>query len=121
MNGFTDLLSRALRGVLSLLLGLGLALLALSLLLAALVVVLGMTLWALVTGRKPAPVMVFQRFRQASQRYAGGAWAGRGPGRPAATGRDLDVVDVQAHEVPEAPASTGSARPGTDTLRRASL
>lgn len=123
MNGFTDLLSRALRGVLSLVLGLGLALLALSLLLAALVVVLGMTLWALVTGRKPAPVMVFQRFRQASQRYAGGAWAGRPvhPGRPAATGRDLDVVDVQAHEVPDTPASTGSARPGTDTLRRASL
>lgn len=120
MNSFTDLLTRALRGVLSLILGLGLALLALSLLLAALVAVLGMTLWALVTGRKPAPVMVFQRFRQASQRYAGGSWSGQA-GRPAATGRDLDVVDVQAHEVRETAASTGSARPGADTLRRASL
>lgn len=120
MNGFTDLLSRALRGVLSLVLGLGLALLALSLLLAALVVVLGMTLWALITGRKLAPVMVFQRFRQASQQYAGGAWPGR-TGRPTPPGRDLDVVDVQAHEVPEAPASPGSTRPGPDTLRRASL
>lgn len=118
MNGFTDLLSRALRGVLSLVLGLGLALLALSLLLAALIAVLGMTLWALVTGRKPAPVMVFQRFRQASRQYAGGAW-GR-PGHPAAPGRDLDVVDVQAHEVPETPVRPGSTRPGTDTLRRAS-
>ena len=120
MNGFTDLLSRALRGVLSLVLGLGLALLALSLLLAALVAVLGMTLWALVTGRKPAPVMVFQRFRQASQRYAGGTWAGR-QGRPAAPGRDLDVVDVQAHEVSEPSPGPGSARPGADTLRRVSL
>lgn len=121
MNGFTDLLSRALRLVLSLVLGVGLALLALSLLLAALVVVLGMTLWALVTGRKPAPVMVFQRFRQASQQYAGGAWPGRG-GRPGhAPGRDLEVVDVQAHEVPEAPSRPGSSRPGNDTLRRASL
>jgi hypothetical protein len=120
MNSFTDLLSRALRGVLSLVLGLALAVLALSLLLAALVVVLGMTLWALVTGRKPTPVMVFQRFRQASQRYAGGVWPGGFP--PAgATGRDLDVVDVQAHEVPDGPAAPGAPRPGGDPLRRMSL
>lgn len=117
MNSFTDLLSRAVRGVLGLLLGLSLAVLALSLLLAALVVVLGMTLWALVTGRKPAPVMVFQRFREASQRYTGGAWASRA-GTPASSVRDLDVVDVQAHEVPEGPAAAGASRPGGDVLRR---
>lgn len=116
MNSFTDLFSRAVRGVLGLLLGLSLAVLALSLLLAALVVVLGMTLWALVTGRKPAPVMVFQRFRQASQRYTGGAWASRGG--PQAGGREVDVVDVQAHEVPEAPSAPGAPRAGGDVLRR---
>lgn len=121
MNGFTDLISRALRTVLGLLLGLSLAVVALSLLLAALVVVLGMSLWALVTGRKPAPVVVFQRFRQASQRYAGGVWPGpAGPHGP--SGRDVDVVDVQAHEVPDDVAATGpaGARTRADSLRRVS-
>lgn len=100
MNGFIDFLGRVLRGVLKLVLGLALIVFVLSLLLAALVVVLGVSLWALVTGRKPAPVMVFNRFRQTSRRYTEGVWPGR-----AGTGRPMDdVVDVQAREVSGPPA-----------------
>jgi len=96
MNALTDIVGRLLRGLLRFLLALaGLVFLA-SLMLAGLIAVALLSLWALLTGRKPAPVMVFQRFRQTSARY--GTWSG--PGR--STGDD--VVDVQAQEVPEHPA-----------------
>jgi hypothetical protein len=97
MNAITDFLGRVLSVAFKLALGLAGLVFLLSLLLASLVVVLGMSLWALLTGRKPAPVMVFERFRQTSQRYAQGAWV-----RPSASaGSRGDVVDVQAHEVPD--------------------
>ncbi len=109
------MLGRLLRGVLGLLVGLAVLVLALSLLLAALLVVAGMSVWALLTGRKPAPVAVFQRFRQHTQRYtggmAGGVWRG-GPGS-AAPLRPGDVVDVQAHVVTDAPVAAG-----TEPMRR---
>jgi hypothetical protein len=122
MNGFSDFLGRVVSGIFKLALGLALAVFVLSLLLAVLVVVLVASLWALVTGRKPAPVVMFNHFRQTSQRYAGGVWPGRaGAGHPAARGADLgDVVDVQAHEVPEpaAPGTTGAPRSGNDPMAR---
>jgi len=99
MNSLTDFLGRVLSVALKLALGLAGLVFLLSLLLASLVVVLGLSIWALLTGRKPAPVMVFERFRQTSQRYAHGAWV-----RPSGSGAPRgDVVDVQAHEVPDTP------------------
>jgi hypothetical protein len=109
MNGLFDFFARLVRGVLKLVLGVAALVFVLSLLLATLVVVLGVSLWALITGRKPAPFVVFNHFRQTSQRYTQGVWPGRGPVRP--TG---DVVDVQAHEVPDAPAP----RSGQDPMAR---
>jgi hypothetical protein len=98
-------LGSALRAAIGLLFGLAFMVFALSLMLAAVVVVLVLSLLALLSGRKPAPVMVFQRFRQQSQRFTGGVWTSRrATGGPAA-GRAVDVVDVQAHVVPEAPAA----------------
>lgn len=112
MNGLFDFFGRLVRGVLRLALGLAALVFVLSLLLAALVVMLGVTLWALITGRKPAPVVVFNRFRQTSQRYTQGVWPSRNTGAP---GRSMgDVVDVQAHEVPDTP----SPRAGQDPMAR---
>lgn len=96
MNPILDALSRALRGVLKLVLVLAAAVFVISFLLAALVVVLLVSLWSLVTGRRPAPVVMFSRMREQSQRYTQGVWPGRGqpPG---------DVVDVDVTEVRDAP------------------
>jgi hypothetical protein len=97
-----------------------LAIFVLSLLLAVLVVVLVSSLWALLNGRKPAPVVMFQHFRQASQRYNGGVWPGR-PGAGRAVGRGTvegDVVDVQAHEVHEPTAPGAAPRATRDPVVR---
>ena len=64
---------------------------AVSLLLAALIVVVVGLLKSLITGKKPAPVMVFSRF----QKFApGGMWPGA-----AKTQNTNDVVDVEVREV----------------------
>lgn len=111
----TDFLDRVLRGVFKLLLGLALAVFLVSLLIAAIVVVLGVSLWSLITGRKPAPVVMFNRFRQTSQRYTEGVW----PGRSTSGRSSGDVVDVQAHEVPEdAAAPAPRSGPGNDPMAR---
>lgn len=94
----TDFLSRVLRGLLKLVLVALATVFVLSFLLAALFVVLLVSLWSLLTGKKPAPVVMFSRMREQSQRYTQGVWPGSAA-RP--TG---DVVDVDATEVPEAPA-----------------
>jgi hypothetical protein len=117
MNGLFDFFGRVLRGVLRLVLALAALVFVFSLLLATLVVVVGVSLWALVTGRKPAPAVVFSRFRQTSQRYTQGVW-------PSSTGdvqRPMgDVVDVEATEVPDAPAASREpgSRSGPDTMAR---
>ena len=95
MNPVSDFLSRALKGALKLVLVLAAAVFVLSFLLAALFVVLGVSLWSLVTGRKPAPVVMFSRMRERSQQYTRGMWPGRVP--------DADVVDVDATEVGDRP------------------
>lgn len=117
MNAFFDFFTRVLRGVFKLALGLAGLVFLLSLLAATLVVVIGATLWAVLTGRKPAPAVLFTRFRQTSQRYSQGAWPGTGGAR-----RPMgDVVDVQATEVPqasEAPRSERTPRTGPDSVAR---
>ena len=65
---------------------------AISLLLAALIVVVLGLLKSVITGKKPAPVMVFSKFQKFA---AGGMWPG------AARAQDTnDVVDVEMREVP---------------------
>ena len=105
MNLVSDLLSRIFRGALKLVLVLAAMVFVLSFLLAALVAVLVMSAWSLITGRKPAPVVMFSRMREQSQRYTQGMSQGVWPGR-APVG---EVVDVDATEVSE-----GAARPATE-------
>lgn len=74
---------------------------ALSLLFAGLVTLVFVLIKALLTGRKPAFVVAFQRFSQARQQFRRGGWE---PGQASAGGAArspevADVVDVQAHEV----------------------
>ncbi|HQZ04379.1 MAG: hypothetical protein KBF63_12105 [Rhodoferax sp.] len=111
MNGLTDFIQRVASIAIKLLLVLAAAVFLISLLLAAIVVMLAVSIWALLTGRKPEPIKVFSQFRQSSARFTPGGWPGgpRGgrPGQP-----EPVVVDVQAHEVPDKPATDGKSRPG---------
>lgn len=95
MSSLADLPARLARGVLRITLALALAVFLVSLLLASLVVVLGVSLWSLLTGRQPAPVVMFNRMRERSRQMAQGVWPAQ-PGAPRG-----DVVDVQAREVEE--------------------
>ncbi|HQX60874.1 MAG TPA: hypothetical protein PLT77_17250 [Burkholderiaceae bacterium] len=111
MNGLTDFIQRVASIAIKLLLVLAAAVFLISLLLAAIVVMLAVSIWSLLTGRKPEPIKVFSQFRQSSARFTPGGWPGgpRGgrPGQP-----EPVVVDVQAHEVPDKPATDGKSRPG---------
>ena len=104
MNDLSDFVSRLLSAVFKLVLMVAAAVFVLSFLLAALVVVLGVSLWSLITGRKPAPLMMFGRMREQSQRYTQGVWPGANRREPVG-----DVVDVQATEVVE---EVAVSRPG---------
>ena len=104
MNAFTDFLGRLLSGAITLLLVLSASVFVVGFLLAALVAVVLVSLWSLVTGRKPAPVVMFTRMREQSQRYTQGVWPGAARGEPPA-----DVVDIQATEV------SGTSRRGVET------
>lgn len=110
MNGLSDFIQGVVRGTVKLLLVFAAAVFLVSVLLAAIAVMLGVSIWSLVTGRRPQPAKIFTRFRQSSARFTpAGGWPGqrgqRTPGRP-----DAQVVDVQAHEVPDN--SDGRSRPG---------
>ena len=70
------------------------AIFALSLLAAALVVLALSLVKALLTGRKPAPAVVFSRFQRFSP---GGVWPGAAGRAPQGKG---EVVDVEVREVP---------------------
>lgn len=90
MSELTDFLGRVLRGAVALTLWLLAAALGLGLLLLALVLLAVGALWALLRGRRPTrPVFVarMQRFTRTR------VW----PGQPGTA----EVVDVEAHEVPE--------------------
>ncbi|WP_411879751.1 hypothetical protein [Polaromonas sp. YR568] len=90
------MISKILRFFLKLVLGLFAAVFAVSLLAAALIVVLLSLLKSLVTGRKPAPAMVFGRFQRYSPQGMWPGGAGRDTGNAA---RVADVVDVEVREV----------------------
>ena len=94
MNEISDFLGRVFAGLLKLVLVIAASVFVVSFLLAALVVVLAVSLWSLITGRKPAPVVMFTRMREQSQRYTQGVWPGQARQEPAG-----DVVDIQATEV----------------------
>lgn len=98
MNGIIDLFARLLRGAIKIALVLAATVFVLGFLIVALVLVVLASLLSLLTGRKPAPVVMFSRMRANSQRYTQGMWPGR-PGQPAG-----DVVDVEVTEVPDRPA-----------------
>jgi hypothetical protein len=90
------LISKILRFFLKLVLGIFAAVFAISLLAAALIVVLLSVLKSLVTGRKPAPAVVFGRFQRYSPQ---GMWPGGPAQGNAANPRTGDVVDVEVREV----------------------
>ena len=95
----SDTASQIFRFVLKLALGLFAAIFALSLLVATLVVLALGWLKALVTGRKPAPSLLFGRFQQFTPR---GAWpSGSGPRGSAPSPTGGQVVDVEAREIRE--------------------
>ncbi len=106
MNPLSDLLGRLLAGAIKLLLVVAAAVFVVSFLLAALVAVVLVSLWSLVTGRKPAPVVLFTRMREQSQRYTQGVWPGASRGEPPG-----EVVDVQATEVTDAAPRRGGDTP----------
>ena len=88
--------NQILRFLLKLALGLFAAVFAVSLLLAALIVVAFSLLKSLLTGRKPAPAMVFGRFQKFSPH---GMWPGSRHESAAAPAQAGDVVDVEVREV----------------------
>jgi len=123
MNGLTEFFHRLVRGVFRLVLVAAAAVFLLSLLLATLVLMLAVTVWSVVTGRKPDPARIFGQFRQTSARYTRGAW--RGGNRPGAGSASPagDIVDIPAHDVRNVPHDAGTSdqnpkRPGNDPMAR---
>lgn len=110
MNGLTEFFNNVVRGVLRLVLIAAAAIFIFSLLLATLVVLAGVTIWSLLTGRKPDAARVFGQFRQTSARYTRGAWPGNNGTPSGPADKDADIVDIPAHEVRDV--SDGS-KPGT--------
>lgn len=90
------MIGKILRFFFRLLLGLFAVVFAVSLLVAALIVVALSLLKSLVTGQKPAPAMVFGRFQRYSPQ---GMWPGGAARGDADASPRGDVVDVEAREV----------------------
>ena len=90
------MISKILRFFLKLVLGVFAAVFAVSLLFAALIVVVLSVLKSLITGRKPAPAVVFGRFQRYSPQ---GMWPGAPAQGNAANPRAGEVVDVEVREV----------------------
>ena len=93
----THLLSQISRFVFNLLLAAFGLVFALSLLAAALLVLVLSTVKALLTGKKPAPVKVFGQFQKFSAAAKWPGAAGRNDGRSGSAGSQ--IVDVEAREV----------------------
>ena len=99
MSVIAEFASQIVTLALRLVFGLFALIFALSLLVAGLIAVFFMLLRSLLTGQRPAPVMVWQRYRAASQASAE-RWTRRAPGaserrRPAPG----DVTDVVPKDV----------------------
>lgn len=103
MNAFFDLTRPLFRLVLRALLLFAGAVFALSLLLAAVVMLAFSLLGALLTGRKAAPVVFWQQFRDLrARRFDGGAFGRRARGTTDTSGRTApvgDIVDVSSRDV----------------------
>jgi hypothetical protein len=112
MSLIADMASRIVSLALRLALGLFALVFALSLMVAGLIAVFFMLLRSLLTGRKSAPVMVWQRYRDAS-RANSGRWTNRTnrttpPGTPGTAGTptargarpaSTDVQDVTPRDI----------------------
>ena len=90
--------SQIFRFMLKLALGLFAALFAISLMVAALIAFAFSMLKALITGRKPASAVVFNRFQQFSRQ---GMWPGNPAAQTAAKAASSQIVDVEAREIPD--------------------
>ena len=92
-----NLVGRLFRFVLKLVLAAFAIVFALSVLAAALIVMILSVFKSILTGKKPAPTVVFSRFQKFSP---GGVWPGAA-GREAqgSTAKASDVVDVEVREV----------------------
>lgn len=99
MSSFSDFLGAVFRTALRLALLVASGIFVLSFLAAALVVVLAVSLWTLISGRKPAPVMMFEQFRARSRQFGQRGWPSGAAGGSAASPRGGVVVDVEAVEV----------------------
>ena len=107
MNLISSLISGALRTVIKLALLVFTALFVMTVLAIGITVALLTVLWSLLTGRKPALVTNFTRFRQAAQPFSPGAWPRQAThDHP----KNTDVVDVQAREVAVGLGTNGQAR-----------
>lgn len=102
----SDLLAWLLRFVLKLVLGVMALVFAVSLLLVALLVVAFALVKALLTGKKPAPAMVFRRFRQHS---AQDVWRRT----PSAAQSSRAVVDVEVRDITPGTTPADSNDPAT--------
>lgn len=98
MNEISDLLRRALAWSIALLLMLAGAVFAVSLFLALLLLAVFGFVGALLSGRKPAPLVLWSRWRAMRSRSPFFAAGRGGVARSGAAGTS-DVVDVEAREV----------------------
>lgn len=107
MASISDFLGSLIALLLRLIFALAAVVLAVSLLLAGLVAVAFMLLRALLTGQRPAPVVLWQRYRAASQasaarwtRRPGSNTPGNRPPQPGMRPLPADVVDVPSRDIP---------------------
>jgi hypothetical protein len=104
MSLITDFVGRLVSLALRLFFGLAAVVFALSLLLAGLVALAFILLRALLTGRKPAPFMVWQRYRAASKassaHWTNHATSAATPVARGARPTPADVVDVTPRDIP---------------------
>jgi hypothetical protein len=92
-----NLIGQLLRFVIKLILTVFGLVFAISLLMAALIVVVLSLLKSVVTGKKPAPVVVFRKF----QKFAPGAmWPGAAKAQNASDVVDVEVREVQVNDEP---------------------
>ena len=91
-----NLVGRLFRFVLKLVLAAFAIVLALSVLAAALIVMILSVFKSILTGKKPAPTVVFSRFQKFS---SGGVWPGAARETQASNTKASDVVDVEVREV----------------------
>ncbi len=98
MHFLTDFIASVLRTLFKLVLLAAALLMIVSVLAVGVLVALLTAVWSLLSGRKPAVVTTFMRFRQTSEQFRQGAWRGHTAQPQAAA---ADVVDVQSREVPQ--------------------